>query len=117
VIEYLPGVRLGAPRSRLPRETQQIFYTIRYALQRTAKALALEIFIHGDCGADGLLIQRKGQSVVARPELHQALRESPRQFFGGELPGLEARVELWNGGEENIRSNGRHAQALNWKAG
>ncbi len=88
-------------------------------MQRAAQAAALDVLVHGFGLLQGLLQQRQRQRVVARTELLQALGEGARQFLGGDLLGFELRVQLADGGEEDVVADVRHGQpqAWNWKAG
>ena len=63
--------------------------------------------------------QGQRQRVVARAELLQPLGEGARQFLGGKLLRLQARIQLRDGGEEDVVADVGHGapQALNWKAG
>src|SRR5580692_11317216 len=96
----------------MPGQCQQIFRAERDALQRPAKTLPLQFIVHLLRPFDRRFRQRQGERVVAGPEFLQPLRKGPHQFLRLEFAFLEPRVELGDGGEENIV---RHA--LNWNAG
>ena len=111
VVEHLGGIRFGAPGGGLAGEAEQVLGAVGNALQRAAQAPALDVLVHLAGLADRLLAQAAapGRCIAGRAVPDGAAKARVSSSAENSL-GSQARVQLGDGGEEDVGARLRHAR-------